>query len=86
MGSLILMGFSEVHPSLWRCIQCAVESWDRIGVGAGQFASLNPLHLHERGSSKLGGLVRVQLHLQGLRSSKTCADWNAPQTGRGRRE
>lgn len=24
------------------------------GAGAGRFASLNPSHLHERGSSKLG--------------------------------
>lgn len=37
---------------------CCAES-GLNGVGARQFASLNPLHLHERSSSKLGGLVRV---------------------------
>lgn len=53
MGSLILMGFSEVHPSLWK--KHAVGMWNREGgAGAGWFASLNPSHLHERGSSKLG--------------------------------
>lgn len=35
-------------------VQCAVGSWYQEGRCAGRFASLNPSHLHERGSSKLG--------------------------------
>ena len=38
--------------------------WIEKGVGSGQFASLNPLNVHERGSGKLEGLVRVYLHFQ----------------------
>lgn len=52
-------GVCSGTPSIVEMRPVCCAELDLNGVGARQFASLNPLHLHERSSSKLGGLARV---------------------------
>lgn len=56
--SLILMGFSEVRPSLWRCVRRAVESRDRTGSRCGTVFLAKPFTLAWKRFQQTRGISR----------------------------